>query len=329
MAGRESRRNRRSRTPRDRGSRPETDRARQDRESKEVRIAARDKIRNDAQASINPEPPVGAETAASRIVRRLLESYGLEGLSDWALGLLADGKSQTEIELELRDQDEFQTRFKALFEREKLGLAPVSVDQIVEYERRVGELSQLYDIPRELVDAQSLMVSDVSVTELQRRYQGAQDMIDEAENNPLFAATLAEARDRYGLSAGQLRGLWLDPDNAIPMLERVESTAELLEEARRSHVDLSVDDAASLQVQGVTVDELGQRAGFLASNEDVFGGNLGTDTFSEQERLGFLAGDQAVVDKITKVSRRRQQEFGGGGGFAGSQAGISGTGVAR
>ncbi|MCP4227368.1 MAG: hypothetical protein GY773_28825, partial [Actinomycetia bacterium] len=117
--------------------------------------------------SANPIPPTTGSLDAlsspflAEQVQAFLAPLGLEGLVDWAMGILGEGGfSQDKLEIELERQPAFLERFPAIFERREAGLPPVSVSDVLIYERQVADLVSFWGIPVGVIDPQQTLADD-------------------------------------------------------------------------------------------------------------------------------------------------------------------------
>lgn len=277
------------------------------------------------------KPPTGEQYNAAGLsaqqsavwadLRSLLRGYGLDDLTDWAFKQFVDGRSFAEIKLGLEDQPSFKKKYSAIFERRAKGLPPVSVDDIVEYQRQANELERLYGIPNGFVDVNRAIVGDISMRELTERAQAAADA---AQHYPDVMATM----ESWGLPGSSLTAFFMDPDEAWPKLQREFTSAKFSVLARRSgYGALSQDEANRLVTAGVTdaqVSGLGQLAGELSQR--LIGGQRGVD---RDTAIDALAGDELAKRDVERVVSERIAPFREGGAFAESREGITGLGQAR
>ena len=155
---------------------------------------------------------------ARTVIRNLLTTYGLAELVPWAMNKLTSGASGDQVRLEMRDQPAYRQRFRAIFERERRGLPPISADYVLEYERQRSSLLRAYGLPDGFYDqpddAVRDLVNDVSVAELQTRV---------VSGFARLQATDPVIRDEFqrqnNLTDGQLAAFFLDPDRALPLID--------------------------------------------------------------------------------------------------------------
>ncbi|NIX25133.1 MAG: hypothetical protein GWN07_37180, partial [Actinobacteria bacterium] len=135
-----------------------------------------------------------------------LARYGLGDLAPWLSEMIVSNASDAEIELGLREQPAFRTRFWMIFEREKAGLSPISPDWVVEYEARVMEGARALGatVTREQIGR--LIANNVSAEESLNRVSIAATAV--YQSPPETRAALGRL---YGITHADMVDYWLDP----------------------------------------------------------------------------------------------------------------------
>lgn len=258
--------------------------------------------------------------AQRRLLKGWLQGFGLEGLTDWAAGLLTDGASLDRIELELEDQQAFRDRFPAIFRRREQiasgrNIMAISASDVLSYERQVAELESFYGYPEgTLGDPQDRLVDDVSFSELENLVALEQDFL---LSDPVTQQTFEEF---YGIGAtqGELVGAVINKDLGIPVLQqRIQAANVASQSVVAGFGDLTPEEAESLVARGV--DEGGAREAFslLARSRQL------TQNFSRSDLLSLAAGEAPAIDRFERNQRSALAQFQGGGSFAGGTAGIA------
>lgn len=268
------------------------------------------------------------EPDADAIIANVLRRYGLEGMSRWAWDRVASGASAAEVEVELREQPEFKQRFRAITEREKRGLPPISPEEVLQYEqqrrrilRSFGFPEGFYDDPDDAVDG---LVKDVSPSELEQRaalwVQHAQSRYDEETLEQLHS---------FGITDGSLAAFAMDEDRAMPLIQRDFATGEVAARASRAGWDLSRIEAQRL---ADTIEPAQASERFAALNEtaDVLGDRIGdqVEGLDRDTMLGIAAADPEAVQRAERRFGRARSQFQSSSGAATSQRGITGLGSA-
>lgn len=268
-------------------------------------------------------------SASMNLMMKALRSYGftldqMQSLRPWVQSLFHRGVSQAELNLELRERPEFKSRFPVIDARERAGLSPMSVAEVLEYEvavkdlmRRAGMPKGFYDSP---MDAQRLLGLDLSVEEIRVRVQDVYDRVNSAplEVRQAFLAYFPEA-------TGALAAYMLDAENALPLLTQQAEAAVLGGNARNFGVDLTAQDALELAAADINEFQLRSALGELTTQDAP----LFDESVSETTDLTIEEGLRARVGlgtdtEIRRRERQRRAAFSGQTDFASSEQGIVG-----
>jgi hypothetical protein len=265
-----------------------------------------------------------AATSAETLIRDFLKKYGLESLATWAWSETKKGTSFDEIKILMYDRPEFKQRFPALQELSKSKKA-ISVDEYVAYEKTIAQLSKQYDIPSEMYGTPAaiakMLVNDVSAAEASQRFQYAASAAYSAPK---------EVRDAlmndYGMTSGELIAYWLDPDKALPQIERRYQSSQILGAARQQAVQVDKAESERLAALGVTSDAAREGFGQVADTAGLGSDLSGGETVSQQERVDAVFGGQKSRDTMSRVSASRKARFEGSSGVSADQSGVSSLG---
>ena len=260
-------------------------------------------------------------------LRQMLAPYGLEALADSAVDQFLDGVvSGPELELWLESQPVVQERFSAVFERRKQGLPPISILDVVEYERRARELSSMYDLPDGFIDVNRLLVNDVSLSELGERVQNAADVIEQRPD------VVEQLQTMYNLSAGDAIAYALDPDTGLPAVQRRFAAARVgAQAARQGFGQLTGQEAERLTTSGVDEGQAEQGFAALGRMGQVTGrlADEAVDAMSRDAQLGVVAGEQPAISELQRRQQRRVATFEETSGTNVGGDGVLGAGRAR
>ena len=246
-------------------------------------------------------------------IEAMLGDYGLEELAGWATGLLTEGASADRIELELENQPAFQRRFPVISQRREAGLPPVSVAEVLQYERQVAELESFYNLPEGTLDAQGAMADDRSYNELQSVVAAE---VAFRQSDP---ETQAFARQFYGMGAtqGEVIGALLNEDVGLPVLQQRIQSAQVAGQASVAGFgDLTREEAEDLVSRGVDENEAREAFSLLARSSQL------TRNFSRSQLLSIAAGEAPALEALEDSRDAALSVFRQGGGFAGGIAGI-------
>ena len=272
------------------------------------------------------DPKNFTQKGAFAIIEEILRSYGLLSLGPKMRKWLEDGSSEEEILQLMRDTDEFKQRFPAIVEREARGLPPLSPGDYVNYEREARQLLRSYGLPEGFYDNTEdfteLLTADVSISELNTRVEQGYHRVAQLDS------TVRETfRDWYGVQGDNaLAAFFLDPDKALPVLERLTTAAEIGGAGRRFSV--GIDQAMAERLYGVGVDANSAQSGFAELEQDrsLFNETLDEDEDLALEKEGVEMQFGLSSNSNEAIRRRRGQRaarFEGGGGAGQSERGLA------
>lgn len=272
------------------------------------------------------DPTNFSQRGTFSIIEEILRAYGLLSLGPKVRKWLEDGSSEEEIIQLMRSTDEFKQRFPAIVERETRGLPPLSPGDYVNYEREARQVLRQFGLPAGFFDSTEdfteLLTADVSISELQSRVEQGYHRV--AQLNQEVRETF---RDWFGIQGDDaLAAFFLDPDRAMPVLERMVGTAEIGAESRRLHIGL--DNAMARKLFGIGVDQAAARSGFQELDEQR---GLYDETLDEDQDLALskegveaqFGLDSNANEAIRRRRGARSARFEGGGGAATSGTGTS------
>ena len=293
-----------------------------------------------------PEPPAAPaaapaapapETTAAGISARatlnsLAQTYGLP--ADFVERMWGEWVSTKDINAvygKMVDDPAYNARFPGMKALREKGRA-ISEKEYVSLEATYAQTMRAYGLPKNLFDTPDdfgrLIGADVSPKEL-----------DERVGMAAAAAFSAPVQVReelsriYDLAPGDLTAYFLDPDRALPLLERQVATAEIGGAARKGGFGLLTRaEAEALQQGGLTGAQAAEGFGEVAEVAPVFSETAEESRSKEQlgraEQLGYVAGEHPAKARIRRRQEQRQAAFGGGGGAASGGQGTTGLGSA-
>ena len=209
-----------------------------------------------------------AEKAADKAVQRqnwkevlktTLESWGLPTLVSVAQGYIDNNYNADTAILKLQETPEYKQRFSGNVKRAAKGLPVLEPGTYLDLEnqyratmRAAGLPSGFYDDPADYSD---FITNDVSPAELQQRVNIASLSLDNAD--PYYVQSL---QNLYGLSKGDMVAYTLDPQRAMPFINKQVQAAQFGAAAARQ--GLTVDVSAAEQFAGLGVTQQQAEAGF-------------------------------------------------------------------
>lgn len=261
--------------------------------------------------------------AARDTVAAAFAQYGLSSLYSKVVEYATAGYNADAIMLMLRDTPEYKARFPAMAALAAKGRA-ISEGQYIDYERQAAGIEQLYGYPQGMISGQvtNLLTNDVSISELEKRaVLAAADSLTAPQ----------DLRDQisayYNVNPNQaLRAYYLDPDIAVPILEKQSAAARIGVWAKRQGVT-GVDVADAEWLQGLGVTEAQAQAGFgnVKAQEGL---SSGYGDVADQDALigANVAGDATDANTVRRAAQARKNRFAGGGQLVGNAKGAIGAG---
>jgi hypothetical protein len=252
---------------------------------------------------------------------KIFENYGLGSLASTITGFVQKGFNSDTIALMLQDTPEYKQRFAGNEVRRKAGLPVLSPSEYLATERSYRAILESSGLPKGFYDSQDdfqkFIENDTSPTVLKQRVDAASGAIKNAD--PYYTQAL---QDMYGLSTGDMIAHALDPDKALPLIEKQAKAVEFGAAAARQGLSYSQGSSEALAQQSIagvgsgvgaeqgfssiasilpTAQQLGQIYGQTydqaTAEQDVFGGlasakrkrqklgEMETSTFSGQSGL--------------------------------------------
>lgn len=292
----------------------------------------RDHLAQSAEALLR-QPTATPDTAqedAFTYLRSVLDGYGLGGLGDWAWDQIRSGLSNERIVQNLRETAEYKQRFKGLEQRRAAGLPAISEGEYIAYESSVRQMMRaagmppdFYDTPDDFAD---FIGKDVSVSEMQARIN---DGYLQAAQAP--AEVRQQLRDLYGVNEGQMAAFFLDPDRALPLIQRQFVAAQVSGAAQRTgYGALNQTEAERLATLGVGAEQAQQGFSALEQSKELFGALPGEDGAAidrATQQAAVFGGDANAKGAIERRRGERISASSGSQSFSIGQGGVSGLGV--
>lgn len=260
----------------------------------------------------------GKDRDAVVALTNLFESYGLGTLAPQIVDYVKAGYGPDVVTTLLTESKEYKARFKANEARRKAGLRVLSPAEYIQTENAYKSTMRNYGLPKGFYDQQSdfekFLAGDVSPQELEQRVQGARATV--LSDDPMVRDTY-KAWYASGLNEGDAIAALLDPNRALPDIEKKANAAKLGAASNRQGVGIDKVRAQELINMGVNADnaqaqfgqvaQINQNAGHLAQRYGLeYNGQL------DAENAVFL-NDAAATQRIKKLGSRETAEFGGRG----------------
>jgi hypothetical protein len=260
-------------------------------------------------------------TAAA--VQAMFEQYGLGSMYGTILDYARKGYTADAILVHLRQTPEYKARFPAMEALAKQGRA-ISEGAYIEYERTAATIEQRSGLPKGMLmgHVTDMLINDVSSAELNDRVTIA--VADSIMAPQDLKDTL---RDYYGLDPDtSLAAYYLDPDVAMPLLEKQSAAARIgVWASRQGLKGVGSSTAEELQGLGVTESQAQQGFGQVAYQSELGAGR--GDTASQDTRIGAaLAGNADAQAATERAAGARRNRFAGSSQFVQGREGMAGIG---
>lgn len=303
-------------------------------ETEAERIARLDREQRAAEFAAT-QAAEAAATAARRgnafgVINTFLQRAGLQGLEAQIRNLLAQGIEDSDaILFQLRDSEQFRTRFKANTARAAKGLPELDPATYIGLEQQYRSVLVANRLPAEFYDSPDdfakLIEGDVSPSEFQSRIDDGFAKVRDAD--PQVLNTLRQYYPEVGNSEPALAAYFIDPARANTALQRQVEAARIGARGReQAGLQFGAATAEELVARGYTAEAAQaafQRAGQLAGLYQEMGGE---QALTQEQKVGAALGfDVQAQQALERRQRQRLAEFQAGGGFARTTGATSGT----
>ena len=261
-------------------------------------------------------------TNSIAILRGLLGDYGLDSLMNTVIGYVQDGYDPDAVMVLIRQTPEYKQRFPAM-ENLAAKKRTISEASYIEFERNAAQLERLYGLPAGMLGKDAvtnLLSNEVSANELENRVTLAASAAFQAAPEVRNAL-----KDYYNIDSGGLTSYFLDPQRAMPLLNKQYVSAQLGAEAAMQGIGIDRSMAEMLNERGVSTADAQQGFSQVAGLRSLSSG-LGEQVSQNELIKGNLLSDQEAAQSIGRVQKSRTGRFEGGGSYAGSTSGVQGLG---
>jgi len=284
----------------------------------------------DAATAFAQQQAAQRQENAFGIVNTFLQRAGLQGLEAQIRALLAQGIEDSDaILFNLRDTEQFRTRFKANTARAAKGLPELDPATYIGLEQQYRSVLVANRLPTDFYDSpddfQKLIEGDVSPSEFQSRINEGFARVRDAD--PQVLNTLRQFYPEVGNDESALAAYFIDPARANTVLQRQVEAARIGARGReQAGFRFGAETAEDLVARGYTAEQAQaafQRAGQLAGLYQEMGGE---EMLTEQQKVGAALGfDVQAQQALERRRAQRVAEFAGGGAFARTTGATSGT----
>lgn len=264
-----------------------------------------------------------AEKTSAYDFLALLDDFNLGTLKAPIMALLGEGYEGRDLDLQLREDPAYKSRFKANEARLKAGLPRLSPLQYLRMEEQYKELADFYGLPEASYKSGEggfdvYIERAIAPTEFESRIQTGQQRLN--ETLPDVGKTFREFFPEVG--EGDLLGYVLNPKATLPEIQKKVAAAEIGTAARRAGLAADKTRAEELRAAGISAERAAQ--GFQQVAEElprgqqlaqIYGQEPYTQTTAEVAEFG-LAGAPEARRKKRKLAELEQAVFSGQSGMA-------------
>jgi hypothetical protein len=252
-------------------------------------------------------------TGASAIIKAQLDAWGIGTLYNDAVKFLKQGLNADAVIAQLQDTQAYKQRFYYNDIRKKAGLPVLSPADAVATENQMRQILQQFGLPKGFYDSPqdigNFIAKNVSASELADRATAARDLYMQAPDE-----TKAYWKSHYGATDGDAIAAILNPDKALPLIQRKLTAANIGGSAARQGLNETTDRAEALAARGLTADQAQQGFGQVA---DVFRGDsaianrFGSSYTQSQAEDATFFKDADAMEQKQKLDAAEQALFAG------------------
>lgn len=258
------------------------------------------------------------------LISSVSRELGLGLSAETITGLSYETTSYDVMMNKLRDTPEYKRRFGVVNEqRQRQGLTILDDKTILALEKEYRETFRAFGLPTDFYDQPEdfhrFIANDISVAEVADRVQTASEMLN--SKDPHLKAALKEW---YGVDDSRMVAYMLDPQRALPGLQRQMNAVRVGAEAGRAGLGISGGVAESLVDAGVSVEATRQAATRTVEERPALTALAGLDDeagLDEGQALKANLGlDAATTGRKKRLASRERARFAGSSGGTGASA---------
>lgn len=272
------------------------------------------------QQGISDALKKGQVNESIALMNQFLEANDLGGVAGRVADMLYQGKSYTEVYLNVVKSQEYNDRFPGLNQLRKKGLAITEAqynEQMNSYSKifKDAGLSNYADFKNNKNTYANFLVNDVSPEELKARVNTATSFVNNAD--PTITDTF---KRYYGINKKDLVAYYLDPEMSLQNLQRKTEATQLGTAAANIGMDLGVNYAESLSaraenasVTGMNIANIGSAiSGAGAVKEEVSKlASISGGTVTGRELIESKLGDINAAKKVQGLASQERARFAG------------------
>jgi len=185
------------------------------------------------------------------LLKTTLTNWGLPTLVPVVQGYIDQGYTGETASLMIQNEPVYQQRFAGNVARQKAGLSVLSPDEYLATESAYRQSMRAANLPTGFYDDPSdfskFIAADVSPSELKSRVDAAALSVTNAD--PYYTSSLERL---YGIGTGDMVAYALDPERALPFINRQVQAAQFGAEAARQGLQVTTPMAETYAGLGVT-----------------------------------------------------------------------------
>lgn len=254
------------------------------------------------------------QASASTIIQQQLSQWGLDTLAGDVNDLIRQGYGTDAITLQLQQTTAYKQRFAANDARVKNGLGVLSPAEYISAENSYRQVLQNYGLPTGFYDSHddfaNFLANDVSPTEVDARAKAAQQVWLSTDT-----ATQSAWKSYYGLTDGAAIASILDPDTALPTVQRM-ATASQIGGAATNNGLAAPDQQRAEQLADLGVSQSQAQKGYgqiayTFADDKAAASRFGTSFNQTDAENAQLLGDGAALRKQSDITDAEKALFGG------------------
>jgi len=236
-------------------------------------------------------------------LRARFASYNLGSLADRIAEYIYQGYSEDTTSLLLQDSPEYKQRFAANDARMKAGLPVLSPKEYLATESTYKSILQDAGLPKGFYDDQSdfqkFIEKDLSANAVKRRVDAAARAVDNTD--PYYKEAM---QNMYGLDAGHMIAHLLDPEAALPLIEKQAKAVEYGAAALRQGLTQAPTSQYEQYASGI-----GTGTGAEEGMAKIAAMTPGLTTLAQISNDQYNQGtaEQEIFGGLASAQRKRQQ----------------------
>jgi len=252
------------------------------------------------------------------VINGMMTEFGLGDLMGYITGLVQQGLDGDAVMVKVRNTEQYARRFPAMAALRAKGRA-ITEAEYIGFERNAASLERAYGLPAGMLGQDivtKMLENEVSGRELEERVTMA--AVNAYQTSDQIKS---QFQDYYGIGPGGLAAYFLDPDRALPLLNKQYASAVIGSEGAMQGIGVGVQRAEQLTDFGITREQA--REGFGRARQQR-GLTTGRGDVVSQDQLidANLMQQESSQDAVARAALSRVGRFQAGGGYQTQQSGV-------